>query len=175
MPTDEAIWAAIDLARDRIARAASNHDCSMRSFATTLVLAIAMPGAQLATHIGDGAIVARSKDGSWIALSWPEAGEYASTTYFLTDEPAPRLRIARSVHDIDALAVMTDGLETIALDEGAQEPHARFFDPMIAPVAAAAETGALAEMSLKLGGFLRSERVCERTDDDKTLILAACG
>ncbi len=173
-PRDEEIWESIDGARDRIATAASHRDLRPRDFATTLIAMIVTPSSQLVVHVGDGAAVGRQADGDWVSLSWPDTGEYASTTFFLTDEPAPKLRIARSEHRMDACAVFTDGVETFTLNEALRQPHAPFFDPMLRSVDAAPDTGRLMELSSHLGEFLRSERVCARTDDDKTLILASC-
>jgi hypothetical protein len=173
-PQDDEIWHSIDGARDRIATAAANRDLRPRDFATTLIAMIVTPWSQLVVHVGDGAAVGRTADGGWISLSWPDTGEYASTTYFVTDEPAPKLRIARSEHRMDACAVFSDGVETFSLNEALRQPHAPFFDPMLRSIDAALHTGRLMELSGHLADFLRSERVCARTDDDKTLILASC-
>ena len=49
--------------------------------------------------------------------------------------------------------------------------HPQFFDPMIRPVDASPGAGRLTELSGKLREFLAGPSVCERTDDDKTIIL----
>jgi hypothetical protein len=42
-------------------------------------------------HVGDGACAVRLNNArSWLVPSWPAQGEYASTTYFVTDDPKPR-------------------------------------------------------------------------------------
>jgi hypothetical protein len=51
------------------------------------------------------------------------------------------------------------------------QPHARFFEPMIRPVDQSPERGKLKQLSLALGQYLDSSAVCDRTDDDKTLVL----
>ena len=125
-------------------------------------------------HVGDGAVVARGQDGNWRALSWPENGEYASTTYFVTDDPAPRLRIARLAPEFDAYAAFSDGIEDLALDHTAAMPHQPFFRSMIAPLDGNEAFGKDPSLSSALAKFLDSDRVCARTDDDKSLILASC-
>jgi hypothetical protein len=173
LPADEDIWNWIDLARDRLALAAEHRAARRQAFASTLVLLAATDGSVLIVHVGDGAVVARDKGGTWHALSWPENGEYASTTYFLTDDPTPKVRICRLAADYDAYAVFSDGIENLALDQKAMVPHEPFFRSMIAPLDAVADTGKSADLSKALANFLSSERVCERTDDDKSLILAS--
>jgi hypothetical protein len=70
---------------------------------------------------------------------------------------------------VRALALTTDGLLRLALKLPAYEPHPQFFQPLLTFAREAAdETLAQTE----LADFLASERVCTRTDDDKTLLLA---
>jgi len=124
----------------------------------------------LSLQIGDSALVAR-RAGVWEAICWPENGEFASTTFFVTDDPEVRLRINRLPFEHDAFALFSDGIENLALDHLAHQPHVRFFDPMIKPIDQSSETGKLTKLSLALGRYLDSPAICERTDDDKTLIL----
>ena len=74
-------------------------------------------------------------------LSWPSHGEYASTTFFVTDEPQPKLNLHRRSGAISALVAFTDGLERLALDFGATQAHAPFFQGIIGPVAASETAG----------------------------------
>ena len=171
LPSDETVWGWLDLARDTLAIAAERQSAQRRAFASTLVLLVAGADELLIAHVGDGAVVARERTGTWQALSCPENGEYASTTYFVTDEPAPRLRISRFAGDYDAFALFSDGIEGLALDLQAMTPHEPFFRTMLNPLDALQPSGKSKELSAALTGFLASPRVCERTDDDKTLVL----
>jgi hypothetical protein len=108
----------------------------------------------------------------WTAASWPEQGEYASTTFFMTDDAELKLRISRYNDDIRAACLFSDGLERLALDFANKIPSSRFFEPMIAPVAASACCGKDARLSAVLREYLASPAVLARTDDDKTLVLA---
>jgi hypothetical protein len=125
-------------------------------------------------HIGDSAVVAR-KGAEWQVLCWPENGEYASSTYFVTDDPEPRLNITRHPREHDAFALFSDGVGDLALSHLEQAAHSRFFDPMLRPVDVASGEGRLVELSAKLATYLAGPSVCERTDDDKTLILISGG
>jgi hypothetical protein len=173
LPTDEQVWGWVDRARDQISELAKRMDSPRREFAATLICLISTGSDTLVAHIGDGAATIRDETGSWSAASWPEQGEYASTTYFVTDDPAPRLRIVRRHGLVTAVAVFSDGIERIALDFARKEPHSPFFENMIQPVLRSEDAGRDMKLSGSLAKFLSSQRVLERTDDDKTLILAA--
>jgi hypothetical protein len=173
LPDADCLWSWIDEARDRIGAAAFARALAPRDFAATLVLVVTSGAKSLIAHVGDGSAVARHvSDGLWTALSWPAQGEYASTTFFVTDDPAPNLRIIESDLPIDAYAIFTDGIERIALDYAAIQAHQPFFRGMIAPLEKNEAVGPDRELSRKLGAYLAAPAVCERTDDDKTLVLA---
>lgn len=173
LPTDADIWSWIAVARERIERAAEARCLRPRDFAATLILLISSGEETLVAHIGDGSAVLQcSNTSEWNALSWPSQGEYASSTYFVTDYPEPRLNISRSNCPVNALAVFSDGVERIALDMAAQKPHKPFFDGMIRPVASTTIEGFDPHLSQQLSKYLDSDVVNARTDDDKTLILA---
>lgn len=173
-PSDEDLWDWVDLTRDRIAAVAVRRSLRPRDFATTVVMVISNGSSTLALHIGDGAAVGRREnDQDWHALSWPEHGEYASTTYFLTDEGVPQLRISRSDQPIDRLAVFTDGIERLALDFTRNLPHGPFFSGISNPVANSQIQGCDVTLSAMLGKYLMSDAINARTDDDKTLIIAS--
>lgn len=174
LPEADAAACWMLLARERIASAAAKRGLDPRDFATTAVVAISDGASTITAHVGDGAVAARSaSSGGWTALSWPEQGEYASTTRFLTEEAGPALRFARHDDPIDRLAVMTDGLERLALDFRTCVPHAAFLEPMVAPLTGRGIGGHDRELSRALAVYLAGDRVNERTDDDKTLVLAA--
>lgn len=170
LPGDDEVNAWIDEVRDRLAIVAEKRGLVRRQFAATLILLMIKDNEFLALQIGDSCMVGRRGE-RWEAVCWPENGEFASTTFFITDDPEPRLRIIRLPLDFDAFALFSDGIDHVALDHLVAQPHARFFDPMIKPVDHAQDTGKLADLSKALERYLDSPSICERTDDDKTLIL----
>ena len=153
---------------------ASTRGCDMGEFAATLLFAISNGASTITAHIGDGAIIGRCVGTNvFIDLSWPESGEYVSTTFFLTDA-VPRLRVGVTTDiAIDRLAVLTDGVERLALCFADKTPHQPFFNGMFGPVAASVAPGCDRNLSDQLATFLSSDSVNARTDDDKTLVLAA--
>ncbi len=142
----------------------------LRDYACTLVGLVAGPKHALAFQIGDGAVVIR-RNGELAPVFWPDAGEYANMTYFVTDNDAEQhLQIAQ----IDApheVSLLTDGLQRLALVFSTRQAHAPFFEPMFSTLRNLRhdQCGSLNE---QLASFLSSPAVNQRTDDDKTLILA---
>ena len=170
LPDDETLIGWIGDLRDCISVIAERRKCTPRQFAATLAALFISPGEVVALHIGDSAIVGRCGS-HWKVICWPETGEYASTTYFVTDEPKPFMNIVREPREYDAFALFSDGVGEFALSQLEQQAHSGFFEPMLRPVDASKDTGRLSELSRELGTFLSGASVCERTDDDKTLIL----
>jgi serine/threonine protein phosphatase PrpC len=172
--TDQVIWDAVDLIRDQITIAAQKRDLVMRDFATTLVASISDGRNTITVHVGDGTIAGRlAKDGLWQSLSWPEHGEYASTTFFLTDTSEVKLRVSRFSEPIDRIVLMTDGLERLALDFAQLVPHAPFFAGISEPISAEGDNRGSPKLAKALQKYLDSPAINERTDDDKTLVIAA--
>lgn len=135
LPDDDLLDHWIDEARAAIGRAASARGLRTRDFACTLVLALSNGEQTLTAHIGDGGIVAHHEQTQqWQAISWPEHGEYAATTHFITDTPPSPTRMARFHEPFDALAVFTDGIERLVLDMQNRVPHAPFFGAMTTPL-----------------------------------------
>ena len=170
-PTDDELWNWVDEARDRINRAAASRSRERRDFSCTLIAVLATETQTLIAHIGDGAAVLRV-NGEWSAASWPANGEYASQTYFITEDPAPQLRIRRMEVAADVVAVFSDGIERLVLDFATQTAPAPFFESMTKPFASALNPGQSHRLSASLKRYLASDGINERTDDDKSLILA---
>jgi hypothetical protein len=145
---------------------------SRREFASTLVGCVVQPNAAAVIHVGDGACAIRlTEEAEWRVPSWPAQGEYASTTYFVTDDPRPRAVVSRIEGCVAEVAVFTDGLERLALDFVDVRPFAPFFESMLAPLRGL-PAGRQRRLSRDLRVFLDSPSVTERTDDDKTLLMA---
>jgi hypothetical protein len=174
LPSNEEFADWIDELRDRISIIATRRESTSRQFAATLAAIVVTPDEAVTLHVGDSAVVGR-KGTKWDVLCWPENGEYVSSTYFVTDDPEPRLNISRHPREHDAFALFSDGVGDLALSHLEQHAHPRFFDPMFRPVDAVSGRGRLIELSAKLATYLAGPSVCERTDDDKTLILISGG
>ena len=146
-----------------------------RAFATTLLCAVLSDDGLAVAQLGDGVAAAFAPTGGppaggdWFVAAQPQRGEYANETYFLSQPDAlQHLEIALYAQPVRALALMTDGLLRLVLDSGRQ-PHVPFFQPLLT---FGVEVDDEALGNGQLAGFLASERVCARTDDDKTIVLA---
>ncbi len=162
----------MDDIRNRIFRSAELRATQPRQLAATLIGALVCSNRAIVCHVGDGACVLRRKgSASWEVPSWPAHGEYASSTYFVTDDPEPRLQFNSVEGEFTELAMFSDGIERLALDFLSKSASDRFFNPMFAPLARLGP-GRDRALSATLRQYLDSPRVLERTDDDKSLILA---
>ncbi|MGF6807429.1 AcrR family transcriptional regulator [Paraburkholderia sp. Clong3] len=158
----------VEAVRDAIRAKANELNGSMRDFACTVVAAIIGAEQTLYFQIGDGAIVARQGD-ELECVFWPEGGEYANTTFFVTDADAPQRIQHRVMETSNDLALLTDGLQRLALVFSTRAVHAPFFEPMFTVLRNAPDDSD--DLSSSLAAFMDSEAVNSRTDDDKTLIL----
>jgi Protein phosphatase 2C len=165
----------LDDVRDRIAQMSIRERSPRRSFAATLVGCFVQSDGLAVLHVGDGACALRLRtEEEWRVPIWPAQGEYASTTNFVTDDPEPNANIAYVSGDVAEVALFTDGLERLALDFTENKPFTPFFTSMFKAMRAELP-GRQKQLSEQLRAFLDSPVVTERTDDDKTLIMARQG
>jgi len=161
------------LARQRILDAAADRQVPPRDLACTLLAVIAAPLGGAALQIGDGVIVACEQHPEWRPVFWPQKGEYANTTFFLTDEQAlAKAEVTTLSDNVLDLALMSDGLEQLALHFATRSAHLPFFRSMFAPLQSLAPAGEAVQLSQSLCTLLGSGQVRARTDDDSTLVLA---
>ena len=140
-----------------------------RELATTLTCVVAGPRWTWVGQVGDGVAVVkpqRSQPGDWRVALWPERGEYANTTHFLTAQPLQWQEA--TLPRCESLALLTDGLLPLGLDLAHHCAFVPFFEGMMAELRRAQPQALLGP----LRSFLASPRVAERTDDDVSLVLA---
>jgi hypothetical protein len=145
-----------------------------RDFCCTVLGLIVGESCAACLQVGDGVMVlADSEEHAYGHVFWPDRGEYANTTHFVTqDDAIEHLQFASVRRRIVEAALLTDGLQTIALNYQGQTAHGPFFKGLFAPLRTASE-GRTQDLSESLAAFLSSPRVNEKTDDDKTLVLAS--
>jgi Protein phosphatase 2C len=149
-----------------------------REFSCTLLGAVVGSATATFFQVGDGAIVisprndGEEKEDEYRWVFWPATGEYENTTFFATQpNAAEHLQHSYVEHPIDEVALFSDGLQRLVLDFRNRTAPAPFFRSMLSWVRAAGDEE-LPLLSARLGGHLSSPLVNDRTDDDKTLILA---
>jgi hypothetical protein len=174
IPSDDAGWqdllaGVFETTRQVVQAEAVRCQRSLADLATTLLVAIASDHFVSAGQVGDGAIVARLSDESFLAATRPPPGEYINETTFLTSNNF--LTAAQFVtlrQHINGMILLSDGLQMLALKMPKGTPHLAFFAPLL-QFAALADPG---RAQGQLQRFLQSPRIIQRADDDLTLLLA---
>jgi len=162
--------------RAELGRRAEEMSSQMSDFACTMLAAVVADDAAVFLQIGDGAIVYRcaGEDASWrLALS-PQRGEFANETVFVTRSDADRrisaLRVSGHVLEF---ALMTDGVEFLAVQQATGVPHTRFFEHVFLGLRASGRLNRDDQHAEWLEHFLSSPQVTARVDDDLTLVLCS--
>jgi hypothetical protein len=164
---------AAALSRKRLVEAAEDRQAAPRDLACTLLAVILAPLGGAALQIGDGVIVIGEKTPDWRWVFWPQKGEYANTTFFLSDERALADAVACDLgDDVHDVALMSDGVEPLALNFANRVAHGPFFKSVFPPLHASSATGEASDLSAALSTMLATPAVRNRTDDDTTLVIA---
>jgi serine/threonine protein phosphatase PrpC len=159
--------------QQKIGETAEQNKKELRDYASTLVGAVIGENSAAFYQIGDGGIVfsASGAPESYRFAIAPVEAEYVNVTDFVTDETAAeRLRFELVEEKVEDLILFSDGIYAVAVDYQNNQPHEPFLMPMIAPLRNGAAVNGLNE---KLENFLASPKINEKTDDDKTIILAS--
>jgi hypothetical protein len=160
-------WVA--LVHEALGVEAEVRSVEVRQFACTLLFALLGERGAAFGQIGDGAIVQFRED-EYRSVFWPQSGEYINTTNFITN---PNYRSAFEFAwcdaPVDEVALFSDGLQMVGLDFQKHQAHGPFFAPLFHSLRKQADAAELVE---PMRAFLQSPQLAERTDDDKTLILA---
>jgi len=164
---------AIKRAKTEVERYGRRHNVPTRELASTLIVAFASESLMTAAQVGDGAVIAFNIGrGDAITLCEAHTGEYANETTFITSRSRPH-EIASVGHasgyDYDSLALITDGLQNLALKMPEREAFLGFWNPILNDLAQTDEPEAVPE---KLRLFISGERVQSRTSDDVTIAIA---
>ena len=165
-----ALHRAVRNARQKVIHTARRNDAAhpitaVREYACTIMLAVLSKEFIGIAHVGDGCVVAG--DGrEWRLLSAPDNGEFANETRFLTDpRNLPRVQVI-SDSGVDCLAVITDGLQDVALSRG-ETPYERFWTPLYNALNRTLEVPADSLLESLLGRVGQSGRA----SDDCTIVV----
>jgi hypothetical protein len=166
---ESALTEAIARAREFVLRSASDFGVPAREFASTLLVAAVTPTQVVVAQLGDGIVVVGTGQDLRLAVSVEQ--ELLNVTDFLVDSDAMEkvLRWSGPSNDVNSIAVSTDGLVPVLMDQRRNIPHPPMFGMLFSSMHTAEDE---TEVTEQLHAFIRSEQVCQRTDDDKTLVLA---
>lgn len=154
--------------RQKLHSAAQDKGVPIRELACTLSVLVLAKDWGWSLQIGDGAAVLRRDNGPLGLIFAPDTGEYANQTYFVTDVTSDKVHCQELHGDFADAALLTDGLQQIALLISGKVPYAPFFAPIFEAMRHNSNAKAFA---LDLERFLYSPNVSERVDDDKTLMI----
>ena len=159
----------------QLANHAASRAAPLQDYACTLLGAIVTEGAAVFVQIGDGAIVVSGRTaGDWNYVFWPQHGEFANTTNFITSEnPCEALEFRASDLAVEEVAIFTDGIENLVLSKADKKVHAPFFDSMFRSVRRSTASGTDGALCRALEEYLSAPPITTRTHDDTTLILAS--
>jgi hypothetical protein len=143
--------------------------CELRELSTTLIGGCVGREGGWVCQIGDGAAVVQ-RSGVFRPATWPSNGEYANTTTFLTsDDWRSEFQFQRVEGPVEAFGAFTDGLQDLILRHADKTVHSPFFEPLLSKLREFPEAGRL---DGPLRNLLDSKTINDRTDDDKTLVVA---
>lgn len=145
----------------------------LNEYSCTLLGCIILPKRACFIQIGDGAIVRNDGDGHFTTIWWPHNGEYQNTTTFLIDDPGFRHLKHKIIDErVEEVGLFTDGLQMLTLVNETESVHQPFFTNLFRWLRKAEEPAHVAILNTKLKEYLSGELINNRTDDDKTLVLA---
>ncbi|MBW4481694.1 MAG: protein phosphatase 2C domain-containing protein [Tildeniella torsiva UHER 1998/13D] len=168
---------AVMRSQAQITQQASTKGWEPQDLACTLLAFLATPDWLAAMQIGDGFMVVRygraaPAKAEYELLFEPDRGEFANQTTFITAADAlTSMQVAVVGQPPAFIAAATDGLERVALRLKDWAPFAPFFSPLEEYLE---ETPNPETDDEYLMSFLTSERLNQKTDDDKTLLLCRC-
>lgn len=168
--TDKDVRDWITASREAIIADAQERGKRLREYACTILGSVAGKDHAVFFQIGDGAIVTSSGP-EYQTIFWPEQGEYANTTFFITDEQYLDHLHVHYAGSPDEIALFTDGLQNLVLSFSQKKAHPGFFKPLFSALRKDPENG-FTGFSAQLGSFLCRDDITARSDDDKTLVLA---
>lgn len=137
-------------------------------------------GLNLASNFGEAQVAASVEEFSAARVDgpevvfWPQQGEYINTTRFVTDDDyREALQVVVYHERLDEVAIFTDGLQQLLLDYPRRQAHGPFFGSMFGALRAAATGDQDPEaLCAALEAYLDCGAINERTQDDKTLVIA---
>lgn len=158
---------------DQLNGLAKEKEVPLNEFSCTLLGFVLLPQKACFMQIGDGAIARNDGNGYFTHLWWPHNGEYQNTTTFLIDDPNLRNLNTKIIQEsITEVALFTDGLQMLALNNETETVHQPFLNDLFKVLRMTESKEHVEILNNRLASYLASDTINSRTDDDKTLLLA---
>ena len=171
MKNRDIVTGAFSAARKTLEDRAAENGYPLKKLACTLIVVFTWEGYVTTGHIGDGAVTAQT-DGKIRIISGPGESEYLNEVTPLTSgNIEDNIRINENIANVEVLAAFTDGCQRAFLEKknGEYTPYEPFFSPIFSFAKGITNEE---EASGEIARFLRSEKMEENSDDDKTLVIA---
>lgn len=130
----EAVGAGFAAARKAIAKQASlNPAHPVSHYHCTLVIVAWLKHDLAALQVGDGAAIVQIDD-EYKMLTVPQRGQYANETFFITQEQAPEIAFQNQTDHAQALAMFTDGIQSLMIDHQRKRANAKTVHEALAQI-----------------------------------------
>lgn len=160
--------------QNQVADYAKMMGLTIQDYSCTLITAVIGLRNAVFFQVGDGAVVISKRgEDEYTPVFWPGKGEYENTTHFAVDHDTVvnYMKYGLVEGTIDNAALFTDGLERLALHFRSRSAFNPFFKPLFEYVRS--KDNCQKELVESVLSFLGSRKVSDRTDDDRTLIIAS--
>lgn len=167
------IYSLLEDIYDELQTQADDNGAELNEYSCTLLGCYLTAHRSVFFQVGDGAIVRGAATDAYTYVWWPHNGEYQNATSFLIDDKSfGNLNITIIDDRIDEVALFTDGLQLLALNNEHRQVHQPFFSSLFQHLRMADSEDKINMLNTKLEQYLNSKIINDRTDDDKTLFLA---
>ncbi|MEO6584056.1 MAG: protein phosphatase 2C domain-containing protein, partial [Ferruginibacter sp.] len=171
--TQVTILSLTEFLYDELKEQAFHFESALNEFSCTFLGCVLYQDNSVFFQIGDGIIVRNDNSGNFTTIWLPQNGEYSNTTTFLIDDIYfGNLKFKELDEKIDEIALTTDGLQILILNNDTNDIHQPFFLELFKWLRLANSPEQIDILGKKLQDYISSDIINDRTDDDKTLILA---
>ena len=171
--TEAHIYSLLEDIYDELQTQANANGAEIYDYSCTLLGCFITQTQSVFFQIGDGAIVRDDAGGAYTYIWWPHNGEYQNVTAFLVDDRNfANLNVTIIDERINEIALFTDGIQMLALNNEHRQVHQPFFMNLFQHLRMADHEEKINLLNIKLEDYLGGDRINLRTDDDKTLFLA---
>ncbi len=152
----------------RLQEEAQDLEVDIKDLNATLLVFLSLSKRQFYGQVGDCAAIGKTEDGYQV-IARQQRGEYANATFSVCNPQSVLDGIyEKTLTFYPYVALMSDGIESISVSAKDKTVSALFFDPFFN---AFQKDGFDEEtVSNSLSRFLSSDRINQKTDDDKTLL-----
>ncbi|MCW3123086.1 MAG: protein phosphatase protein [Flavipsychrobacter sp.] len=130
--TEGDIYALVEDIYDGLVNEAAIRQTELNEYSCTLLGCYITTTMAAFFQVGDGAIVRNDGNNFYIPVWWPDNGEYQNTTSFIVDDKTfSNLNVLILEESVSEVAILSDGLQLLALNTESQTAHQPFFTDLL--------------------------------------------